>query len=92
MNIESKEQFVEMLSGSPFIGYPYFFVMVDCGVLCPHCAEREKDLIVECMTDNSETSWDKQWVVVAVDINYEDESLYCDHCNKQIVSAYGEGD
>jgi hypothetical protein len=30
------------------------------------------------------------WLLVGDDVNYEDCSLYCDHCNEKIPSAYGE--
>ena len=30
--------------------------------------------------------------VIAYEINYEDETMYCDHCNEKIESAYGEED
>jgi hypothetical protein len=30
------------------------------------------------------------WCLVAVDVNYEDNALYCDHCNARIESAYAE--
>jgi hypothetical protein len=66
-------------------GYPVFFMCEDNGVLCPACVNENRKLI-----DVAERDQDKQWNVVATGINYEDDSLYCDHCNKQIESAYGE--
>lgn len=30
------------------------------------------------------------WRVCAVDINYEDDNLICDHTNEKIQAAYGE--
>jgi len=63
-------------------GYPIFYVTKDCGVLCPKCANENKEL-----TKDIE---DPQWFIVDCDINYEDESLYCDNCNEKIESAYGE--
>ena len=60
--------------------YPLFYLCEDGGVLCPKCANDE---------GNPE---DEQWNLVAVDINYEDASLYCDHCGERIESAYADDD
>ena len=65
-------------------GYPLFYITKDCGVLCPKCCNENKELL------NDE--FDKQWFVIAYEINYEDETMYCDHCNEKIESAYGEED
>ncbi len=61
-------------------GYPLFYICADCGVLCADCANKNKHL---------DTPDDKQWHIVAYDINYEDTSLYCDNCNQIIECAYG---
>lgn len=63
-------------------GYPLFYLCKDGGVLCPDCANKEIEL-----TDDPD---DPQWYIVAYDVNYEDENMYCDHCNKHVVSAYGD--
>ena len=55
-------------------GYPVFYFDTDNDTLCPDCANKE-GMSTE---------------VVASDVNWEDESLYCDDCSKQIHSAYGE--
>ena len=69
-------------------GYPHYYVAKDCGVICPDCVKDNLELIAEAMTEG----WDDQWIVVACDINYEDDSLYCDNCNNRIISAYGDED
>lgn len=66
-------------------GYPLYYLCTDGGVLCPDCANREIALIDEAIKN---PGCDKQWELIGVDINYEDTSLYCDHCSKQIESAY----
>lgn len=33
---------------------------------------------------------DKQCHIVGYSVNWEDESMTCDHCSKRIESAYGE--
>jgi hypothetical protein len=63
-------------------GYPIFYVTKDCGVLCPNCANENKLLTL--------TKQDHQWFIIGSDINWEDETMYCDNCNRHIVSAYGD--
>lgn len=65
-------------------GYPIFYVVADGGVLCPECARMAE---AEGLANDSE---DEQWYIVAADVNYEDEQLFCDHCYAHIPSAYGE--
>jgi hypothetical protein len=64
-------------------GYPRFAITDDGGALCPKCCRAEFGLIARSLPGDG-------WHVVAHDINYEDNSLYCDHCNNQIESAYGD--
>ena len=65
-------------------GYPLFYITIDNGILCPKCCNENKELL------NDE--YDSQWFVIAYDVNWEDEKMYCDHCNEKIESAYGEED
>lgn len=64
-------------------GYPLYYLCADCGVLCPGCVNANLGLIQEASTSN-----DKQWLVVDAGINYQDDVLSCDNCNKLIPSAY----
>ena len=86
MNINTVEQLKDLQSGSPFLGYPEYYVTKDCGTICPCCLKENLNLICEAMEDG----WDNQWIIIACEINYEDDSLYCDNCCKQIKSAYGD--
>src|SRR5262245_12808100 len=45
-------------------------------VICPSCAGTAKD---------------NDAILIAYDINYEDDDLYCEVCEERIESAYGEG-
>jgi hypothetical protein len=63
-------------------GYPLFYATQDGGTLCPGCARMAES---EGLTDDTD---DPQWCIVAGQVNWEDESLYCDHCSRCIESAY----
>ena len=65
-------------------GYPLFYITEDCGILCPKCCNENKELL------NDE--YDSQWFVIDYEVNWEDENMYCDHCNEKIESAYSEED
>jgi hypothetical protein len=79
-------------------GYPLYYLTEDCAALCPECVNREIDLIDQAKPhlvqwSNGRTwmrSDDPKWNIVAVMVNWEDASMYCDHCNRPIESAYGE--
>jgi hypothetical protein len=66
-------------------GYPLYYVCADGGCLCPDCANAEIDLVAVANRDG-----DKQWHIIGVEANYEDESLCCDHCGKPIPAAYAD--
>ena len=61
--------------------YPLFAVMDDGGALCPHCARSERKWI-------GTTTGTDGWCIKALEINWEDDALYCDHCSSRIESAY----
>jgi hypothetical protein len=61
-------------------GDPLFYLCADGGILCPACASEDGQV------DNPH---DPQWHLVGVDVNWEDDSLQCDHCQCAIESAYG---
>jgi hypothetical protein len=62
--------------------YPLYYLTKDGGVLCPKCANDNINLV----TDPD----DPQWYIVACDANYENNLLYCDHCDNRIESAYAD--
>lgn len=64
-------------------GYPIYYLMNDGEALCPTCMNDASNPI---HTDEPNDGWR----VVGRDINYEDPSLFCCHCNKRIESAYAE--
>ena len=58
-------------------GYPLFYLDRENSVLCVDCA-RKSDTADEI----------DGFKPVAVDVNWEDDSLFCDNCSKQIEAAY----
>ena len=67
-------------------GYPLFLITRDGGTLCVECGKKEYKNIVRAIRQNMSDDWN----VTAVDINWEDPNMDCDHCNNPIESAYGE--
>jgi hypothetical protein len=56
-------------------GYPVFYLDRANNCLCAECAQNNDE-------------YDQP--ITAVDINWEDSSLYCDQCSERIESAYAE--
>lgn|GEM_PF-3232477 len=67
-------------------GYPIFYILPDGGELCPQCIQR---FFLEDDWSDTETVRTNRAVA---DIHYEGPSIYCDHCNREIESAYGDPD
>jgi len=67
-------------------GYPLFFLTEDGGTLHPRCVREEIWTVARATRDG----YEKSWCVVAHDVNWEDPSMICDHCNERIESAYAE--
>ena len=76
----------DQLSANPYAwpgGYPRFAVTHDGGVLCHECCKSERSSI-------GTTTGSDGWGVVALEANWEDPELFCDHCGARIESAYAE--
>lgn len=74
------------LTANPFAwpgGYPRFGVTSDGAALCPQCCSIERNSLAT-------TTGSDGWCLVASDINWEDASLFCDHCGCQIQAAYSD--
>jgi len=63
-------------------GYPVFYLALDNSVVCATCANKD-----EYRTWNTD---DRDHILVADGINWEDSALYCDDCQERIESAYAE--
>ena len=66
--------------------YPCYFITSDGAALSFDAVRENFRQCLQSIKDNS----DDGWRIVAVDVNYEDSSLYCDHTGKRIESAYAE--
>lgn len=67
-------------------GYPLFLICSDGAALCCDCGRKQYRQIAYSIMHKLNDGWR----VVASDINWEDQDLTCDHCGKQIESAYGD--
>ena len=80
------EQFTKDLN-EPYAwpgGYPRYFITNDGEALSFNAAKENQSLIKSAIKDNSNDGWQ----VIACEINWEDNSLYCAHSNELIESAY----
>ena len=68
-------------------GYPCYAVMADCMPLS-HKAVKDNYRLIYRATQSPGT--DTQWELIGIDINWEDNDLYCEHTGDLIESAYGE--
>jgi len=62
--------------------YTLVYITADGGILCAECANSDGQ------TDDPD---DPQWHIVQQTVIWEGPSVYCDHCNVEIESAYGGG-
>lgn len=88
--IKTVADFDSALANGPWAwpgGYPMYFVTSDGAALSFAAAEAEAELIRESIASGANDGWR----VVAVDVNWEDSELYCDHTGNRIESAYAEG-
>jgi len=87
MGITTVREFMQALRSGKYTWpgcYPTFFVTSDGEVLSHDSARSEVWQIARAIRDNDRGR------VVGVDVNWEDPSLYCDHSNERIESAYAE--
>jgi len=52
------------------------YITEDYGVLCGKCANENED------------KDDPQWNIMDYFVNWEDGTMYCDHCGKNIIPEY----
>lgn len=81
-------------------GYPIYYVDANNCVLCPDCVNKQrKEYVLDILSDlcnwaidpeDDGTYFDTRDLPIAADINYEDNSLYCEGCSERIESVYNE--
>jgi hypothetical protein len=89
MLINSISDFRSAMRHGPYAwpgGYPCYFVTSDGAALSFDAARKERRNILESIAHRLNDGWR----VIGLDVNYEDDQLYCDHTSKRIPSAYGE--
>lgn len=92
MRIETVSDFDAALANGAYAwpgGYPLYFVTDDGGCLCFKAAALEAQLIRDAIAADDRQSG---WRVVACEVNWEDETLICEHTGAKIESAYGTDD
>lgn len=69
-------------------GYPLAAIMEDGSCMCHDCVKKDFKTILRA------TLWPDgprdSWAIAGVEVNWENDSLFCDDCGTQINSAYGE--
>ena len=65
--------------------YPKYFITSDGAALSFDSARKNIRLILDSIHNDINDGWK----IVAVEINYEDNELVCDHSSEIIESAYG---
>ena len=86
--ITTVRQLKETLRGSDYAwpgGYPMYLITDDGGALHFKCAREQYREIVETFISHYSSTG---WKIVGCEINDEDNSLYCDHCDERIETSY----
>lgn len=65
-------------------GYEICYVLNDGDLLCHSCAN---DNLLRTIDPD-----DDQFYIVDADVHWEGPPIYCDHCNREIESEYGDPD
>ena len=89
MKIDNVKQFIQQLEQGAYAwpgGYPLYFITSDGAALSFQAAKENGGLICESIAGDCNDGWQ----VVAVDVNWENSDLICDHTGEKIESAYGE--
>jgi hypothetical protein len=80
----SSLRIADSLVESPYAfpgSYPFYAYTNDGAALCKTCCKEERESI-------GTTTGSDGWNVIGVAVNYENDSLYCDHCSDPIEAAY----
>ena len=89
--IQSGLQYRETLRAGPYAwpgGYPLLLVTDDGAALCFDCGRTEGPQILRSIRSRSRDGWR----VVGCDVHWEGPPEHCEHCGREIPSAYGSDD
>lgn len=67
-------------------GYPCYWIMADGGACAFNAAKSERRAMLEAIAAKD----NRGWRPIALEINWENGDLYCDHTGERIESAYAE--
>lgn len=91
MQIKTISDFRKAVRNGPYAwpgGYPLYWVMADGEACSFRVAKDERRAMLEAIVSGQRC--DNEWRPVALEINYEDASLWCAHRGERIESAYAE--
>jgi hypothetical protein len=90
MLINSISDFRRAVRNGPYAwpgGYPLYWVMADGEACAFKVSKTERRAMLQALSDKRVSD---EWRPVALEVNWEDESLYCAHTGDKIESAYGD--
>ena len=75
-------------------GYTIHFITSDGASMSYEAAKQNKNLICAAMNESAAMSdvTDKQWLVIAKEINWEENELFCVHTGDLIPANYPNGE
>jgi hypothetical protein len=94
LNINSISDFRKAVRNGPYAwpgGYPLYWIMADGGACAFNVAKTERRSMLEALRDDATDNGPSlDWLPVALEVNWEDGDLFCDHTGERIPSAYAE--
>ena len=90
LKITSGKEFRETIRAGAYAwpgGYPVYFITEDGSALSFESSKKEAKLILDAIRRNDRTGG---WKVSFCAVNWENDSLFCDHSGERIESAYAE--
>jgi hypothetical protein len=67
-------------------GYPLYLVMRDGSAICPNCVRES----FRTLYRDSMESYGPSFEVDSAQVNWEDNTLFCDNCGRRIEPAYSD--
>ncbi len=70
-------------------GYPIVYLFTDGGIICPDCANENIVEIDSANRAGRPFNSHGGWAITGFDLHMDGDPELCDHCHKEIESAYG---